>query len=206
MLLTAYSILYKLKKDIKDFSSLVRVCVYNSTEKNFFNLLDNHSFHIETIKKGLKYISEPHYNSYLINIEEINKKDKELLLCFLSKEKNQYDEIYKQVRGQEYFIRLAEYFEQLVNRRDFMRLAKHDKEWAKRVNWTIDEFVQQMDPKRRLKGLKLEERLEGFTPEEILKGFTPEEILKRFKPEERLSGLKPEDIKRYLQTIEGGSN
>jgi hypothetical protein len=65
-----------------------------------------------------------------------------------------------------------------------MRLIKQDKEWAKRANWTVEQFLQHLDPELRLKGLKPEDVLQRFKPEERLVGLKPEEVLSKFKPEE----------------------
>jgi hypothetical protein len=217
---TAYSILYKQKKKLKDFSKIIRVCVYNITEQGFFDLLEKSGLIADKTQDGVHYISNNPYNSFLINLEEIDKSDKALLLAFLSRHKENYDEIYNCFRDKEYFIRIAEFLNYLINRRDFMRLVERDKEWAKRAKWTLEEFVQHLPAElrlhglkpeevlknfkaeERLQGLKAEERLQGLKAEERLQGLKAEERLQGLKAEERLQGLKAEEIKEYLKKID----
>jgi hypothetical protein len=132
------------------------------------------------------------------------------LLDFLSQYEKKYEEAYHRIKATGYMSRFADYLDYLIKRREYMRLIKQDKEWAKRANWTLEQFLQQLDPELRLKGLKPEEVLNRFKPEEVLNrfkpeerliGLTPEEVLNRFKPEERLEGLKQEEIEAYLEQL-----
>ena len=188
--LAAYTTLYKIKKEIADLEKIIRVGVFNSTSKDFSELMKQYGYEIGKIENGLYYIAHNPEKAYLINIEEIDKSDKALLLAFLSKTEDSYDKAYAQLIEEKFFNRFAGYIDYLTHRRDFMRLIKQDKEWAKRANRTLEQIVQDMDPEIRLKGLKPEERLKGLTLEELLKGL---------KPEERLEGLKPEEIEAYLK-------
>ena len=73
--------------------------------------------------------------------------------------------------------------------------------------WELEEelktnFLDQLSPEERLRGLPPEERLRGLPPEERLRGLPPEERLRDLPPEERLRGLPPEERLRGLSRQE----
>ena len=130
-------------------------------------------------------------------MDEVEKKDKELLLLFFSKREKAYLKALEELGENKYHKDFMAYIDYLLRREDYMRLIEQDKEWAKRANWTLEEFVKHIvkhiDPAIRLTGLKPEIVLKHYKPEERLIGLKPEIVLKHYKPEERLIGLKPEE-------------
>jgi hypothetical protein len=199
--LTAYSHLFKIRKKLTRLDSLIRIGVFNGTTKNFFNLMEESGYKIQALAKGVHYVDHKPENAYLINIELIIKEDKTLLLDFLSQYEKKYEEAYNRIKTKSYLSRFADYLDYLIKSGEYMRLIKQDKEWAKRANWTVEQFLQHLDPEQRLKGLKPEEVLQRFKPEERLIGLKPEERLVGLKPEEVLSKFKPEEIEAYLEQL-----
>ncbi|MFO0628916.1 MAG: hypothetical protein U0325_25295 [Polyangiales bacterium] len=58
----------------------------------------------------------------------------------------------------------------------------------------VQELMQKLPPKSRLKGLTPEQRLAGLAPEQRLAGLAPEQRLAGLAPEQRLAGLAPEQL------------
>ena len=179
--------------------------------------MKNNGYKVEEIQKGFYYCDNVPEKAYLINIETLNKADKELLLALLSKSSRKRTKAYEHLKKQKYYRKFAQYIYYLIYGGILMRLVEEDKEWARIASLTFEEWMQEVDPKIRLKGIKPEDILSVFEPEEIvnlLKQDTiasrlePEEIVNllkqdaivsRLKPEEILKLLKPEDIEAYLR-------
>jgi len=65
------------------------------------------------------------------------------------------------------------------------------------------DYLDELPPEDRLKGLTVEERLKGLPAEERLKGLPAEERLKGLPAKERLKGLPAEVIEAHLRKISG---
>jgi hypothetical protein len=165
--LLAYGHLFKISKTKLKLDKIIRLGVFNATSRDFYNEMEQYGYKAEQIEKGLYCIDHKSERSYLINLEQLSKSNKELLLSFLSKYSDKYKEAFKRMESDSCLSKFAEYLDNLINRSEYMRLIKQDKEWAKRANWTLEQFVQNLKPELRLKGLKPEERLIGLKPEEI---------------------------------------
>jgi hypothetical protein len=73
--------------------------------------------------------------------------------------------------------------------------------------WELEEelktnFLDQLSPEERLRGLPPEAILHGFSPEDRLRGLPVEDRLRGLPPEERLRGLPPEERLRGVPAEE----
>jgi hypothetical protein len=201
--LKAYSILYKIKSKVKEFDTIIRLGVFNNTSSDFFTLMAQHGYVTNLKAEGLYYVAHSPENSYLINIEDIEKKDKALLLNFLSKQQDKQQEAITQLH-QHNLESLKNYIFNVVLRRYPMRHSEQDKKWMERAERTLEQYIQSLPLEVKLRGVKPEEVLKQIKPEDRLKGLEPEDRLKGLEPEDRLKGLELAEVfKQYkLEEIE----
>ncbi len=199
--LSSYSFLFLIKKEITDLDKIIRVAVFNNLESNFHDLLAKNKFKIREVKKGLNLTYQRLENTYLINLEIIDKKDKALLFAFFSQKEEEYNRAVTELINSPFYKAFVLFIHYLTGMEDFMRLIEKDKEWAKRVNKTLEDFLKELAPEIRLKGLSPEEVLKQYSPEDRLKNLSPEDRLKDLSPEDRLKDLSPEVIEKYLKNL-----